>query len=97
MQDWIIVILLTMAISLGSYRLAAFVGQVRWGVRSAFLALIGGLTAYSYLAIGLPGSKHLLDTTGAWGILLVTLVGCAFGVIAAWSWRRIRIGSKPEN
>jgi len=97
LQDWFMVILLTIAISLGSYRLAAYIGQVRWGVRSAFLALIGGLSAYSYLAIGLPGSKHLVNTTGAWGILLVTLVGCALGVIAAWSWRTIRIGSKPEN
>ncbi len=80
-----------------SYRLAAYFGQVRWGVRSGFLALIGGLTAYCYLALGLPGSKNLLESFGAWGIVLVTLLGCAAGMLATWSWRALRLGSKPEG
>jgi len=80
-----------------SYRLTAYIGQVRWGVRSGFLALIGGLTTYSYLALGLPGSQNLLESAGAWGIVLVTLLGCAAGILAAWSWRALRLGTKPEG
>lgn len=89
--------LMTTVVGLISYRLAAYIGQVRWGVRSGFMALIGGLAAYNYLALGLPGSQNLLNSAGSWGIILVTLLGCAVGIIAAWSWRALRTSSKPES
>ncbi len=89
--------LMTTVVGLISYRLAAYIGQVRWGVRSGFMALIGGLAAYCYLALGLPGSQNLLDSAGSWGIMLVTLLGCAVGIISAWSWRAMRTSSKPES
>ena len=80
-----------------SYRVAAYIGQVRWGVRSGFLSLIGGLFAYTYLALGMPGSQNLLDVAESWGIVLVTLIGCTAGILAAWSWRAIQSASKSES
>ena len=59
----------------------------RWGVRWALTTLLGGLIAYNYLALSLPGSTSLL----AGGILSVTvfvllveLLGWLFG----WLWLR---------
>jgi beta-N-acetylhexosaminidase len=69
LSDWTMSILLTTIVGLASYRLAAQVGQVRWGVRGGFISLIGGLAAYSYLALGLPGSQSVLEKSGAWGII----------------------------
>jgi beta-N-acetylhexosaminidase len=97
LQDWFIAVVITVFISLISYRLAALIGQVRWGVRSGFLALIGGLGAYTYLAVGLPGSDNVIHSAGAWGIILVTLLGCAGGILTAWGWRLIRLGPKVEG
>jgi beta-N-acetylhexosaminidase len=97
LTDWIMAMIMTAFVGILSYRLAAYIGQVRWGVRSGFLALIGGLAAYCYLALGLPGSQNLLELAGAWGIVLVTLLGSAAGILAAWSWRALRLGSKPEG
>lgn len=96
-RDWIMAILLTSIVGALSYRLAAYIGQVRWGVRSGFLSLIGGLLAYTYLALGAPGSQNLLETAGSWGIVLVTLTGCTAGILAAWSWRAIQSALKSES
>lgn len=97
LQDWFIAILMTTAVGLISYRIASYIGQVRWGVRSGFLALIGGLAAYCYLALGLPGSQNLMDSAGSWGIILVTLLGCAAGILTTWGWRALLVSSKPES
>lgn len=85
--DWFAAVLLAVAFGMGAYRVAALAGQVRWGVRGGFLAAIGGLLAYSYLALDLPGSEKLLENLGGWGVILVTLLGCSLGFGAAWLWR----------
>jgi len=89
--------LLTSVVGLSIYRISAVIGQVRWGIRSGFLAFIGGLVAYSYLALKLPGSMDLLDSSGGMGVVLVTLLGCASGVIATWAWRQFSVRSRIEN
>ncbi len=90
MVDWIVAILLATTIGATFYRLSALFGYIRLGVRGGFLALIGGLIAYSYLALSLPGSMSLLKATGGWGILLTTLLGSTIGISAAWAWRMIQ-------
>lgn len=89
-------ILLTSIFGLVTYRLAAMLGQVRWGVRAGFLALIGGLLVYTYLALGMPGSVKLQEDLGAWGILLATLLGCGLGIGVAWLWRAGRLLAGPQ-
>jgi len=51
--------------------------------------MIGGLVAYTYLSIGLPGSSLLLDNLNSWGILLVTLVGSGGGMGSRTRWKRL--------
>jgi beta-N-acetylhexosaminidase len=87
--DWSLAFAITMTIGLSTYWVSSVLGQVRWGVRASFLVLIGGLAAYSYIALGMPGSKSLLQGMGSRGVLLVTLLGAAVGAVACWSWRGV--------
>ncbi len=85
--DWSLAFILTMLLGLSTYWVSSLSGHVRWGMRSAFLILIGGLAAYSYLALKMPGSKSLVHDMGTSGVLLITLIGAVAGAIVAWSWR----------
>ncbi len=85
--DWFATVLFTLAIGSISYRVSAYLGQVRWGIRSAFLAAISSLVAYSFLALKLPGSESLLQKYGGWGVLFVTFSGAALGILLTWIWR----------
>ena len=87
--DWIIALLVASGIAWSFYRLAALIGQVRWGVRGGFLAFIGGLATYSYLAMKLPGSEILLIGSISRGVFFSTLIGAALGLLLAWTWRQI--------
>ncbi len=87
-NEWFFALLATAAVSLGIYLFSNSIGQIRWGVRSSLLSLIGGMLAYSYLAMGMPGATKLVALTGSWGVLAVTLLGCALGIGAALGWRR---------
>ena len=91
MLNWFITIVVSTMMGLIAYRLSSSTGQVRWGVRGGLLAICGGLLAYCYIIIGLPGSKTVLDQLSGWGILLVTMIGSALGIILAWSWRAVLI------
>jgi beta-N-acetylhexosaminidase len=87
--DWLMAILISGAVAWGSYRLAALAGQVRWGVRAGFLALIGGLLAYSYLALQMPGTAASLENSIARSVFLFTLGGTMVGLLAVLSWRAV--------
>jgi len=95
--DWFVAIFVAVILGMSSYRLSALVGQVRWGVRGGFLALIGGLLFYSYLALGLPGSEFLIEKLAGWGVILVTLIGSGLGILAAWGWRMAYLNHKAAN
>lgn len=87
--DWFIALLVAGGIAWSFYRLAALVGQIRWGVRGGFLAFIGGLTTYSYMAMKMPGSEILLVGSISRGVFFSTLIGTALGLLLAWGWRQL--------
>lgn len=87
--DWSLAFVLTLIIGVSTYWVSSLSGQVRWGMRTAFLILIGGLAAYSYIAMSMPGSKALVQDLGTSGVLLATLLGAAAGALSAWSWRTV--------
>jgi beta-N-acetylhexosaminidase len=89
-RDWLIALLVAVTIGLSNFGLARFIGQIRWGIRGAFLALIGGLLAYTYLAIGLPGSTSLIKSSGLWGVFGVALLGSVLGGGSTWLWREFK-------
>ena len=88
--DWFVAIILATTISFVFYRLSALAGHVRWGVRGGFFAIIGGLIAYCYLALSLPGSQAMQSVLGGWGILLVTMIGSFVGLISTMIWRETK-------
>ncbi len=92
--DWFVAIILATTISFVFYRLSALAGHVRWGVRGGFFALIGGLIAYCYLALSLPGSQAMQSTLGGWGIILVTTIGSFVGLISTMIWRETKKGAR---
>jgi beta-N-acetylhexosaminidase len=87
--DWFLAVLVTGVFSSSIYLLTAQYTLLLWGLRSAFLSSIGGLLFYTYLAMGLPGSNRLMEETGSWGVLGITLTGAIVGWIVAWSWQKL--------
>jgi beta-N-acetylhexosaminidase len=85
--DWLVATLLAAGIAFISYRLSAFIGQVQWGVRGAFFALIGGLVGYCSLAITLHNSQQMIESLGGWGVIFFTAAGSALGLLVNWVWR----------
>ncbi len=63
--------------------------STRWGLRWAFCAILGGLLAYNYLALGLPGSAAWIKASGLAGILGVVILGAALGFGGGWLWTRV--------
>jgi beta-N-acetylhexosaminidase len=90
-QDWLGSFLAAALIATAVFGLAGLLGQRRWGIRGAFLAVIGGFLAYSYLAIELPGSAGWIDRNGFWGIVWITTLGAVLGGLTTlvWSWLNV--------
>ena len=59
--------------------------STRWGLRWALSTLLGGLTAYNYLAAGLPLAKSIISS-GITGIIIFVLLGEALGWLFGWLW-----------
>ncbi|MCC6298630.1 MAG: hypothetical protein IT314_04990 [Anaerolineales bacterium] len=63
--------------------------SIRWALRFALCAVIGGLALYNYLALGFPGAANWVASgAGTFGILTLTFSGEALGVLAAWAWMK---------
>jgi beta-N-acetylhexosaminidase len=93
--DWIMAVILAMGIAFAAYKLISLTGQPRWGMRAGFLALIGGLFAYSYLVLQLPGSNTVLHRSISQGVFLATLVGIGIGLLLVWIWHAL--ASRPKR
>ncbi len=87
LTDWLIALLISLGIAWSTYQLSAFIGQIRWGVRAAFLAFCGGLLAYSYLTFELPGSEILLSKSIASAVFLSTFSGSLLGILVVMIWK----------
>ncbi len=60
----------------------------KWGRRWALCVLLGGLIAYNYVALGLPGGTRLLMANGMLGLMGITVLGEIFGLGLVWMWSR---------
>lgn len=96
LSDWLMATLISIAIAWSSYRLAALIDQVKWGIRVGLLVLICGLLAYSYLAYQLPTSQSLLGGSISMSVFLITLFGTLVGVLVTLSWRALA-GRSPRS
>ena len=94
--DWLLALIAAGLAAGLNFWLSGLGGQLRWAVRGAFLALIGGLIAYVYLALEMPGSTSVIANAGSLGILIVILIGSIIGGSSSWLWRQISLLS-PKN
>jgi beta-N-acetylhexosaminidase len=69
----------------------------RWGVRWALCVLLGGLAAYDYLVLGLPGGEAWLKSSGAYGLVGLTLLGEMLGWGGAWLWSQRTNAPKSQS
>lgn len=93
-RDWLyvmaIILLSVIAVSVLGMRMAF----ARWGLRWALCGLIGGILAYNYLALQLPGSQTILRKGETTATLLVTLGGIVLGWMFGLLWRKLEKSSK---
>ncbi len=85
--DWFyvlaILLISALVVSVWGMRMAI----ARWGLRWALCGVIGGILAYNYLALQLPGSQNILRKGGTTGILLLTLGGILLGWVFGYIWK----------
>jgi beta-N-acetylhexosaminidase len=60
--------------------------STQMALRWTICVILGGLVAYNYAALGLPGSKPSIENNGFPAIIIMMLVGIGLGLLAAWSW-----------
>lgn len=65
----------------------------RWGVRFGLTTFLGGIGAYNYLVLRLPGSLIIIDI-GVAALVGFILVGEAFGWLGGWLWMKASEGRK---
>ncbi len=82
--------LLSMLLLLLGSVIVFFAGErlvgAHWGTRWALCSLAGGLLAYNYLSLGLPGSADFVLANGIGGIVLIVIAGLLLGCVAGWLW-----------
>jgi beta-N-acetylhexosaminidase len=66
----------------------------RWALRWALCIIVGGLLAYSYLAIRLPGAGEYIQKSGWLGVVGVVILGSACGFGGGYLWQQLTKGSK---
>ena len=84
---WLLVLLAVFGGALLTFWGVSRIVSPRWGLRWALCCFVGGLAAYNYLALGLPGAAQWIASgAGAAGVLLMTFIGETLGALAAWVW-----------
>lgn len=61
-------------------------GTFRWGLRSSLCAFIGGLLTYTYLNLGIGGTKFWMAQSGTTFVVEIVVVGLLLGWIGALVW-----------
>ncbi len=84
---WFLTLLLMAAGVALAYWFGMQFAHTRWAVRWALLVLLGGLAAYNYLVLEMPGSLFWLDDRGLPAFLQAILFGQSIGFLGGWIWR----------
>jgi beta-N-acetylhexosaminidase len=72
--------------------------SLRWGLRWALCVFLGGLAAYNYLALDFPGATDwIANSSGSFGVLMLTFMGELIGSLGAWLWMRLFSGQASRE
>ena len=94
--DWLLGVISAFFAGFLVYRIGSVGGQIRWSIRQGALTMIGGLTTYCYLAIGLTGSAGIIASGGRIGVLVFVMAGAVLGWGGAFFWRLISGSNSVE-
>jgi beta-N-acetylhexosaminidase len=94
--DWFGMILILGGLGSLAYWLGKQYIATRWAVRWALCIIAGGLLAYTYLAMRLPGATDYLQNSGWLGMMGVVILGAAVGFGIAYAWKRLSTGSTKQ-
>ena len=87
-SSWLLAIVI-LAVSGGiTYLSFSQFRSIQWSVRWTACMILGGLAAFNYAALGLPGSQSWIQENGFSGILFMLAVGMGIGLLFAWIWER---------
>ena len=85
-SDWFFGLLVVLVGAVAAAYIGVRQAVARWGLRWALCGVIGGLLAYNYLALKLPGTEDLLRDAGTTGVIIVTVVGVLLGWLVGFLW-----------
>jgi beta-N-acetylhexosaminidase len=85
--DWLLAMLTIAFTTALIYFAGSYWATLRWAVRWGLCAMVGGLIAYLYIAIDMPGSASWLENSGRAGMIGFTLLGVMVGWGAGFLWR----------
>lgn len=95
---WLGMMFLLGGLGLVTYWLSKRYIAMQWAFRWTLCIVTGGLLAYTYLALRLPGTAGFLQKNGWQGIIGVVFLGAVIGLAAAIAWRRLTTGPmKPPS
>jgi beta-N-acetylhexosaminidase len=87
LSGWALVLVVIFAVMSVTYWIGAeFAGQL-WGLRGALVSLFGGLAAYNYLMLDMPGAASWLEGRGLPAFIQAIIFGQALGALAVWVWK----------
>jgi beta-N-acetylhexosaminidase len=90
LEMWLIVMIAVIGGAFLTFWAMSRLVSPRWGLRWALCVFLGGLAAYNYLALGLPGGANWIATSaGAFRVLMLTFAGELLGSLAAWIWMKL--------
>jgi beta-N-acetylhexosaminidase len=93
---WITMMLVVSGLGALAFWLGDRFTSRRWGARYAICVILGGLLAYSYLAVRLPGAATYLQQNGWIGIMGIVLTGTLIGGGGGYLWYRLS-GDQRSN
>ncbi|HEY3345523.1 MAG TPA: hypothetical protein VGJ97_11385, partial [Anaerolineaceae bacterium] len=85
--DWLLAMLTIAFTTALVYFAGTYWATLRWAIRWGLCAMVGGLIAYLYIAIDMPGSASWLESSGRAGMVGFTLLGVMLGWGVGFLWR----------
>ena len=95
-SGWFGMVLLMCMYGILAYWLGNRFAGIGWGLRWALCVVLGGLIAYSYLAIRLPGAAEYLHKGGWLGMAELVLLGGTSGFLGGFAWFRLSTESRKQ-